>query len=294
MIEFPISGVETYWWLPLTVAFFVSMLASVGGLSGAFLLMPFQVSILGFAGPAASATNLLFNVIAIPSGVYRLTREKRMVWALANAIIIGTVPGMFLGAVIRVKYLPSASTFKIFAGLVLLYLALKVIYDIIKNKKSDNTRLKSFDITSPKLGLRTVEYNFNNDPVRVPTIPLMILSFIVGIVGGTYGIGGGAIIVPYLVARYSVPVHTLAGAALYSTFIASIAGVACYYLASLIFGGTGLDINPDWLLGGLLGIGGFAGIYVGTRAQKYLPARLIKIIIAACMLFIAVKYLIWH
>ncbi|MBC8277306.1 MAG: sulfite exporter TauE/SafE family protein, partial [FCB group bacterium] len=35
MIEFPISGVETYWWLPLIVAFVVSVFASIGGLSGA-------------------------------------------------------------------------------------------------------------------------------------------------------------------------------------------------------------------------------------------------------------------
>ncbi len=70
MIEFPTSGVETYWWIPLTVAFVVSMFTSMGGVSGAFLLLPFQVSILGFAVPAVSPTNLVCNVVAIPSGVY--------------------------------------------------------------------------------------------------------------------------------------------------------------------------------------------------------------------------------
>jgi uncharacterized membrane protein YfcA len=283
--------------LPTLAAFVVSMLASVGGLSGAFLLLPFQVSVLGFAGPAASATNLLYNVIAIPGGVYRHCREKRMVWSLAGAIIMGTVPGMFIGAVIRVKYLPEAGSFKIFAGLVLLYLAAKLIYDIIykSGKKKLDKKNNSFVVKPSIFNLRRIEYEFNLETVTVPTVPLLILSFIVGVVGGAYGIGGGAIIVPYLVAFYAVPVHTLAGAALFSTFAASVAGVGCYLLAAILFndGQPYVSIKPDWMLGLMLGIGGFAGIYVGSRIQKYLPARLIKIIIAGCMSVVAFKYLFW-
>ena len=77
MIEFPISGVETYWWLPILVSFLISSLTSTGGLSGAFLLLPFQMSVLGFTSPAVSATNLLYNIVAIPSGVARFYKEKR-------------------------------------------------------------------------------------------------------------------------------------------------------------------------------------------------------------------------
>jgi len=74
MIEFPVSGVETYWWLPALVAFVISVFTSMGGLSGAFLILPFQVSILGFTGPAVSPTNLVYNIIAIPGGVLRFWR----------------------------------------------------------------------------------------------------------------------------------------------------------------------------------------------------------------------------
>ena len=94
MVEFPISGVETYWWLPVLVAFGISAFTSTAGVSGAFLLLPFQVSVLGFAGPAVSPTNLLFNVVAIPSGVYRYQRERRMVWPLAWTIVLTTLPGI--------------------------------------------------------------------------------------------------------------------------------------------------------------------------------------------------------
>ena len=61
MIEFPISGVETYFWLPTLVALGISMLMAPGGLSGAFMLLPFQVSVLGFTGPAVTPTSTACN-----------------------------------------------------------------------------------------------------------------------------------------------------------------------------------------------------------------------------------------
>jgi uncharacterized membrane protein YfcA len=56
MVNFPVSGVEVNPLLPLLVAFAVSALTAPAGISGAFLLLPFQVSVLGFDSPAISPT----------------------------------------------------------------------------------------------------------------------------------------------------------------------------------------------------------------------------------------------
>jgi hypothetical protein len=68
LMRFPVSGVETYVFIPPLVALVVSFLTSMGGVSGAFLLLPFQMSFLGFTSPAVSSTNFVFNIVAIPSG----------------------------------------------------------------------------------------------------------------------------------------------------------------------------------------------------------------------------------
>lgn len=68
---FPVSGVTTSIFLPPLVAFVISALTSLGGVSGAFILLPFQMSYLGFTSPAVTSTNFVFNIVAIPSGVYR-------------------------------------------------------------------------------------------------------------------------------------------------------------------------------------------------------------------------------
>jgi len=297
MIEFPISGVETYWWLPVVVAFVISCLTSMGGLSGAFLLLPFQMSILGFTGPAVSSTNLVYNIVSIPSGVYRYYREKRMVWPLTWTIVIGTLPGVFLGAIIRVEYLPDPTAFKLFVGLVLLYLGIRLCLDILKKSKSSSNKNASgaaFEVSPLEFSVRKIGYEFEGEQYYASATGLFALSFVVGIVGGTYGIGGGAIIAPFLVVVFGLPVYTVAGAALMATFVTSIAGVFFYSVIAQFYANTGLSIAPDWQLGALFGIGGFAGMYVGARLQRYMPARLIKVLIAICLLFVAGKYVIGY
>jgi len=110
-VLFNVSGVETYLWLPPLVAFVVSFLTSMCGASGAFLLPPFQMSFLGFVTPAVSATNLVFNVVAIPSGVYRYVRERRMVWPLTWVVVAGTLPGVVVGGFIRLHWLLDPKAF---------------------------------------------------------------------------------------------------------------------------------------------------------------------------------------
>jgi uncharacterized membrane protein YfcA len=267
----------------------------MGGVSGAFLLLPFQVSILGFAGPAVSPTNLIFNIIATPSGVLRYYREERMVWPLVFAVIIATLPGVFLGVIIRIRYLPDPISFKLFAGLVLVYIGARLGYDVVRKTRGDvsnSTGERKFVVSRQHFNAKTMGYEFDSAPYEAATMGILLLSFIVGIVGGTYGIGGGAIIAPFLVAVFRLPVYTIAGATLTATFVTSIAGVVFYALIAPFYSDTGLAITPDWQLGALFGIGGAAGMYVGARLQRFVPATAIKAILAACILFVAARYVV--
>src|SRR5512137_380545 len=124
-MTFSVSGVTTNILIPPLVAMVISFFASMGGISGAFLLLPFQMSVLNYTAPSVSGTNHVFNIVAIPSGVYRYIKEGRMAWPLAWITILGTLPGVFIGAMIRIKYLPDPRHFKIFMGCVLLYMALR-------------------------------------------------------------------------------------------------------------------------------------------------------------------------
>ena len=47
-------------------------------MSGAVLLLPFQVCVLGTPSPAVTPTNLVYNVVATPGALYRYPAEQRL------------------------------------------------------------------------------------------------------------------------------------------------------------------------------------------------------------------------
>ena len=132
---FPVAGFDVHPLLPPLVTFGISFFTSMAGLSGAFLLLPFQMSVLGFTTPAVSSTNQLYNLVAIPSGVFRYIREGRMVWPLCWVVVLGTLPGVFVGALLRIDYLPDPGRFQLFAGLVLLFIGTRLASGMIKDRK---------------------------------------------------------------------------------------------------------------------------------------------------------------
>src|SRR5512147_150073 len=142
---FPVSGVKTWVFLPPLVAFVVSSLTSMAGVSGAFILLPFQMSVLGFTSPAVSSTNFVYNIVAIPSGVYRYFREGRMAWPLSWIVILGTLPGVFIGYYLRILYLPDPRSFKLFVGLVLLYIGARLLYEMTGRARTSNARMGELD-----------------------------------------------------------------------------------------------------------------------------------------------------
>lgn len=295
MFEFPVSGVETYWWLPSLVAFVISAITATGGVTGAFILLPFQVSVLGYTGPGVTPTNMAFNIIAIPSGVWRFHRDKRMVWSLAMATGLGTLPGVAIGAWIRIRYLPEPATFKFFVGCVLLYLGARLVMDIIRKRRSVtvNTNNGPATVTDEHFSLQNITFSYGGESYAMATKPIILFSLVFGIVGGIYGIGGGAILSPYFVSIYHLPVHSIAGAMLLGTWITSVAGVVIFvFISPLLTGGT--IIQPDWLLGLSFGVGGAFGVYTGAYLQRFVSPNVIKVILIATLLFISVKYILGY
>jgi len=312
---FHTAGIEVALWIPPLVAFVISFFTSMGGVSGAFLLLPFQMSFLGYTNPSVSATNQLFNIVAIPSGVYRYYKEGRMVWPLTWVVVIGTLPGVFIGAFVRVTYLPNPTHFKLFAAAVLFYIGLKMVRDLLKKKTGNSNKISSEQqfqdmvrrhrdkaagqktvnqktlktIKVTHFNLRRIGYTFYDEAFDVSFWGIFTLSFIVGIVGGIYGIGGGSIIAPFFVTFFGLPVYTVAGAALMGTFVTSVAGVVFYQIIAPFY--PDISVAPDWMLGILFGLGGMAGMYLGAYCQKFVPAKVIKWMLAGIIVLTATKYI---
>ncbi len=141
------------------------------------------------------------------------------------------------------------------------------------------------------VSLKKVEYAFWGEKFSFNTLGMFALAFIVGIIGGAYGIGGGAIIAPFCVAFFHLPIYSIAGATLMGTFITSVAGALFFSVLPATHGAAPM---PDWPLGILFGIGGFVGMYLGAKTQKYVPQKFIKLFVGTAIMFLAVKYIIQY
>ena len=309
---FPVSGVEVNPLIPPLVALVVSFFTSMGGVSGGFLLLPFQVSVLNFASPAVSPTNLVYNIVAIPSGVYRFIREGRMNWPVACVTVLGTLPGLYFGALIRTGWLPDPKNFKLFVGCVLLYIGLRLLYEQTPWAKRKKARIQEFEAQVQKrlqevlresrqtggrglpaaARVRTahwswkhVSYEFLGETFTFNAPALLLLALGTGLISGVYGIGGGALIAPFLAAIFRLPMYTIAGAALLGTLVTSVVGVGIYY---------SLGVAPDLLLGVLFGAGGFLGMYLGARLQKYFSGKVIRTGLGLVVSGLALRYILGY
>jgi uncharacterized membrane protein YfcA len=250
----------------LAAALVIAVLATPAGISGAVLLLPFQVSVLGTPSPAVTPTNLLYNVVATPGALYRYWRQGQTGGRLALVLIAGTLPGVIAGSIIRVELLPSAHVFDFVVAAVLLPLGMWLALTSPTRAEAEGE-------------VRTVR--------AVPPPVLILLAVLVGCVGGIYGIGGGSILAPVLIGTGRPP-REVAPAALASTFVTSIAGVITFLILSVHHHGP---VAPDWPTGIALGVGGLAGAYTGARIQRHLPDTVIRRVMGVLVVAIGARYL---
>ena len=79
----------------------------------------------------------------------------------------------------------------------------------------------------------------------------------------------------------------VAPAALLSTWLTSIVGVATYAVISLDAAGP---VSPDWSLGVAAGLGGLAGGWLGASLQPLLPERALRSVLGLLAVALSVLY----
>jgi uncharacterized protein len=248
----------------LVAAFAIAVVTTPAGISGAVLLLPFQVSVLGTPSPSVTPTNLLYNVVACPGAMWRYWRQGQTGGTLTWLLLAGTLPGIVAGSVVRVYVLPGPVVFDFVVAAVLVPLGAWLALAPANHATAATGR------------------------ARLPRVVTGLLAAVAGCVGGIYGIGGGSILAPVLIAD-GQPASQVAPAALTSTFVTSLGGVVTFSLLSINHQGS---IAPDWPTGIALGIGGLAGGYVGARLHARMPEALIRRLLALVVAAIGIRFLV--
>jgi uncharacterized protein len=272
----PVLGTGWTAAVALVAAFGIALVASPAGISGAVLLLPFQVSVLGTPSPSVTPTNLLYNVVATPGAIYRYWRQGQTGGRLTAVLVAGTLPGVIVGSVIRVDLLPGAMVFDLVVGSVLAPLGVW-----LASSRPPGAVGSAREVSPGSSGPPA------SSPSLIPVPALIVLAAAVGCVGGIYGIGGGSVLAPILTGAGRRPAE-VAPATLAATFVTSVAGVVTFTILSVH---QHVSAAPDWTTGIALGIGGLAGGYTGARVQARLPELAIRRVMGLLVLAIGVRYL---
>jgi uncharacterized membrane protein YfcA len=250
------------WPVGAALGFLIALATTPAGVSGAVLLLPVQVSVLNVSTVAVTPTNLVFNVFAVPGGLLRFWREARLLNSLSGLLIAGALPGVVVGAIIRAEYLGGGHAFMLIAAGVLMPLGLWLVLGSQRMPRS------------------------RPEPGRLGRRLISLLALAVGVVGGIYGIGGGSLLAPLLIAS-GFSAYEVAPATLLATFLTSIVGIATFEVLQVTHGGS---VAPEWILGVSMGLGGFAGSYAGARLQSRLPERSLRRLLGVIACLIAARY----
>lgn len=266
----------------LVAAFAIALAASPAGISGAVLLLPFQVSVLGTPSPAVTPTNLLYNVVATPGAIYRYWRQGQTGGRLTVLLIAGTLPGVIAGSVIRVELLPGATVFDLLVGSVLAPLG---AWLTVSSPPRSDEPVRASGLSG--IGGQSGRGTSAGPSGLIPAAALITLAAGVGCVGGIYGIGGGSVLAPLLTGSGRHPAE-VAPATLAATFVTSVAGVVTFTILSVH---AHAPVAPDWTTGIALGLGGLGGGYAGARVQARLPEVTIRRVMGLLVLAIGIRYL---
>ena len=234
-------------------------LGLIGG-GGSILAVPLMVYVVGVKSPhLAIGTSALAVAANALAGLWNHARERNVNWRCGGSFALAGVMGALGGSTLG----------KAFDGQKLLFLfallMLVVAFAMYRGRGQE--------------GIEGVQCNRDNLP------KVIIFGFGTGLLSGFFGIGGGFLIVPALVASTSMPIYRAIGTSLVAVAAFGLTTAANYAFSGLL----------DWPLAASFIAGGLFGSMLGAAAARELSAAKgrLNTIFAALIVIVAV-YMIYR
>lgn len=247
------------------IAITIGLLTGIFGVGGGFLLTPALMILLGIPGPVAIGTGLAMMLVNTSFGMLKRRGTGTVNLKIAISISTGSIVGVLLGSQLleMMKDLPPlvfngrelvAIQFILLCAFLamLIWVAGFMSYDYRRGSKEQeedrvgvlsHVKIPPYDhfpaLAQPKMSFPA----------------LVLLGLITGFLTGLMGIGGGVVLLPALIYLVGLSVQHAAGTSLMLVWISSLLAVVKH-----IDNG-----NIDWMLWGVLVVGGLLGTFLGTK-----------------------------
>jgi uncharacterized membrane protein YfcA len=236
----------------IAVSFAAVTLGSLLGLGGGFIIVP-ALTFMSF-NPYQIASTSLFAVFSTSaSSTLTYAKQKRIDYSLGIRFALIAIPGAVVGAYI--SDFITIESFKLYFALVLIGTSVYIL------KKSTLAKDHKTSHSSAVMAL------------------CYAASFFAGILSSLFGIGGGVIFVPLMVALLGMSMHISAPTSQFIFLISSIAGLVSHVVLG----------HPDYLLALILAAGAFAGAQLGAKISLRVNENLLQKLLSISLFAVAAR-----
>lgn len=236
--------------------FIASILGSIVGLGGGFVVLPTMRIAFSLAPAVAAGTSLVYVLANVIGATFGYSRQGMIDYRLGWKIALGAIPASIIGVFI-VRY-ASPTGFDVAYGTLLIGLGLLTLRR--RSQPSDDRAEAPF----------------------ARSLPLAIFAgVLIGLASSIFGIGGGFIMVPIYLILARIKPHTISATSSFVILLTAPFGVATHFAA----GHVSLAYALPLVIGGVL------GGTIGPQLAKRLSGRGIVTVLAG-VLFLAAASLI--
>lgn len=262
--------------LAIAIGFLSAFIGSLVGLGGGIILVPMMLylhnhlSAFSWANPQAivgiSLVTMVFTGLSATLTYYK---QKRVDIKTGVTFLVGSLPGIVFGS--WLNSVVHADKFSLYFGILMLFIFFLMLLDrekIMRSKPIKLTkRTRTFHIDG-----ETYQYNVNY-------IPALLISFIVGLLSGLFGIGGGTITVPAMLLFFGIPIQIAVSTSMFIIFFTSLIGASTHIVLGHIV----------WSYVLFFIIGSYIGGTVGAKTNRLLKGKTLEWILKIVIVITALQ-----
>ncbi len=266
--------------LPILWGFFVGVVFTTVGAAGGILAGVGHISLFGIKD--ANLVKLYNQVLVVLSGLTSsplYLKQGRVILPLAVLLGAGSVIGALVGSGLSYRYLKELKDYKFLFGILTLLISLKILYDALRGFKAGSSG--AFQSIRARLYGPHLELSSDGEVRRFSLLSPFFAGLLIAFVSSALGVGGGFLVIPYMLLILRIPAYFVPGTAVLTVLIAVIASALNYMRLS-----SGVDFH----ILGLEMVGMLSGSFLGPHISKRLGERRLRIAIGLLLLYIGVGY----
>lgn len=256
--------------LLVLLGIFVGTLGTLIGAGGGFILVP-ALLILHPDYKSESITSLSLAVVFINSlsGSISYAKQKKIDYKTAFYFALSTIPTSILG-VLSISYIPR-NIFNALFGILMIILSLFLLTQ--KKQKIESINIKELEkkeyfVTREIIDSKNNKYLYSFDFKKG-----IGFSFLVGYLSSLFGIGGGIMMVPFMINILNFPIQIATATSQFILMIMSFSGS----LSNIYLNKFHHDLNVFILLSLGVILGAQIGAYLSQKIKNNIIIKILAI-----------------